>query len=221
MKKSIKTLLRLNVNTLYFNFKYLPFKQAIKLPFVVSNKLYFRKTSGKIFFDCPIRTGLVHIGFGEVGIFDNKKSRSIWDIAGTVIFKGKADIGHGSKISVGESGTLILGENFTVTAESTIITYSEVQFGNNCLLSWDILVMDTDLHKIRNSSGAILNEPQPILIGNDVWIGCRSLILKGATIPNGCIIGANSTISKKLESESCLYVGSPAKCIREDITWEM
>lgn len=137
----------------------------------------------------------MHIGFGEVGIFDNKKSRSIWDIAGTVIFKGKADIGHGSKISVGESGTLILGENFTVTAESTIVTYSEVQFGNNCLLSWDFLVMDTDLHKIRNSSGAILNEPQPILIGNDVWIGCRSLILKGATIPNGCIIGTNSTIT--------------------------
>ena len=221
MKKSIKNPLKLNFKTLYFNFKYLPFRQAVKLPFVISNKLYLRKTFGKVLLDCPISTGMVHIGYGEVGIFDDKKSRSVWDVAGTVIFKGKCHIGHGSKISVGEQGSLIFGENFTITAESTIVAYSEVRFGKNCLLSWDILVMDADLHKIKDKTGSVLNAPRPISIGNDVWIGCRCLILKGAIIPDGSILGANSTVSKKLESERCIYVGNPAESVREDITWEM
>lgn len=221
MNKSLKHLSRISIKTLYFNFKYLPFKQAVKLPIFVSKNLCLHQTAGSVILDCPIQTGLVRIGFGDIGIFDSKRSRSIWNVSGTVIFKGKTRIGHGSKISVGDTGTLILGENFTLTAESTIIAYSEVTFGKNCLLSWDILVMDTDLHKIKNRSGVVLNAPRSIQVGNDVWIGCRSLILKGASIPNGSIIGANSTISNLLETENGIYVGNPVKRIKEDITWEM
>lgn len=221
MKISLKILRRISIKTIYFNFKYLPLKQAIKLPIFVSKNLILQKTAGKVVLEGPIKTGLVRIGFGDTGIFDFKRSRGVWNVDGTVIFKGKTRIGHGSKISVDKDGTLTLGKNFEVTAESTIVAYSEVSFGENCLLSWDILVMDTDLHKIKNSSGDILNAPRPIFIGNNVWIGCRCLILKGASIPNGSIIGANSTISKKLVSERSIYRGNPAECSREDITWEM
>ena len=66
-----------------------------------------RVTGGKIIIDCPISTGLIQFGYGNVGVFDNKKSRSIWEVSGTVIFKGKCNIGHGSKISVGDCGKLI------------------------------------------------------------------------------------------------------------------
>jgi len=220
MKKYLRFLLRLNFKTIYFNLKYLPFRQAIKLPILVSNKVYLRVTSGKLIIDCPIRTGLIQLGYGNVGIFDNKKSRSIWEVSGTVIFKGKCNIGHGSKISVGSSGKLILGENFVTTAETSIVAFSEIQFGNNCLLSWDILVMDTDFHKLRDELGNIINMPKPIIIGDKVWIGCRCLVLKGTIIPNNCVIGADSIVSKVLEKDNCLYVGSPCKMVKENISWE-
>ncbi|GHV72139.1 hypothetical protein AGMMS49928_28010 [Spirochaetia bacterium] len=79
--------------------------------------------------------------------------------------------------------------------------------------------MDTDFHKILDKNNNIINVPQEIIIGNNVWIGCRSLILKGARIKDGSIIGANSTVVNELENENSIYVGNPTKCIRKDITW--
>lgn len=220
MTKYIKLLSKINFKTIYFNLKYFPLRQAIKLPVLVSGKVYLRKTSGKIKIDCPIRTGLILLGYENVGIFDDKKSRSIWEVSGEVIFKGKCNIGHGSKISVGNSGKLILGENFVITAESTIVAFTEIHFGDNCLLSWDILVMDTDFHKLKDETGIVINKPKPIIIGDKVWIGCRCLILKGSVIPNNCVIGADSIISRELEKENCLYVGNPCKMVKENISWE-
>jgi acetyltransferase-like isoleucine patch superfamily enzyme len=210
----------LNFKTVYFNFKYLPLKQAVKLPIWVSNKVFLLKTSGQIQFNCPIKAGLVRIGGGEVGIFDMKKSRSMWQVSGTVVFNGATCIGHGSKISIGDTGILEFGKNFNITAESSIVTFCHVKFGDRCLLSWDILVMDTDLHKIKDGTAKVTNVPSPIIIGNDVWIGCRCLILKGAKIPNGCVIGANSVVNKALDGEKSIFAGNPIRCIRENVTWE-
>jgi acetyltransferase-like isoleucine patch superfamily enzyme len=45
------------------------------------------------------------------------------------------------------------------------------------------------------------------------------LILKGAEIPDGCVIGANSSVSKKLEKEYALYVGQPCRLSKSGISW--
>lgn len=220
MKRFWRFLLKINLKTIYFNFKYLPFKQAIHLPILVSNKLYLRVCLGEIKIDAPLHLGMIQIGFGNVGLFDNKKSRSIWDVSGRVIFKGDCHIGHGSKISVGLNGNLIIGENLLVTAESTIVSFHEVEIGDNCLLSWDILIMDTDYHEIKDEQDKIINADSPVVIGNKVWIGCRTLVLKGAVIPNGSVIGANSVVTQKLETEHALYVGNPCKKTKENISWK-
>ena len=57
--------------------------------------------------------------------------------------------------------------------------------------------MDTDFHNIKNNeTSEIINFDKEITIGNNVWIGCRCLILKGVSIPNRSVIEAGSTISK-------------------------
>ena len=221
MKRFLKILQKINLKTIFFNFKYLPIKQAIKLPILISRKVYLREISGKILIKGPIRPGLIQLGYGNIGIFDNKKSRSIWEVSGTVIFKGRANIGHGSKISVGKNGELIRGENVIITAESSLVASKKIEFGNNCLLSWDILIMDTDSHIIKDNTGSIINYPKQITIGDNVWIGCRCLILKGAQIPDNCVIGADSIVNRLLENRNSLYAGSPVKLMKESITWEM
>ena len=219
----LRQFLKQNYKTIYFNFKYLQFKQAIEMPIRLSNKVYLRKTKGKIIINSPIKYEMIQIGFKDVGIFDEKISRSIWEVAGTVIFNGRTKIGHGSKISVGKEGTLIFGENFTITAESSIVAFSKIEFGKNCLLSWDVLIMDTDFHKIyeiNDFQKKRINFPKKILFGNNVWVGCRCLILKGSDIPNNCVIGANSVVSRKLQKENSIYVGNPVKLLKEEISWE-
>jgi len=65
-------------NTLRFNFKYFPFKQAIKLPVYVSHRVWLMQINGNIQIEGPIRRGMITIGFGRIGIFDRQNSRSIW-----------------------------------------------------------------------------------------------------------------------------------------------
>ncbi|WP_410240498.1 acyltransferase [Sphingobacterium thalpophilum] len=57
-------------------------------------------------------------------------------------------------------------------------------------------------------------------IGNNVWIGCRCLILKGSHIPDNCVVGANSLVSKRLETKSAVYGGEALRILKEEIIWE-
>lgn len=219
-KNLLSVIKELSFKTLYFNFRYLPFKQAIRLPIFLSKNVYLMHAGGKININFPVRSRSIRIGYKGVGIFDHEHSRTIWNVYGNVTFKGKANIGHGSKISVGENGQLILGNNFTITAETSLITTErKIQFGSNCLISWETLVMDSDFHKIYNDKREIINSPKDISIGNDVWIGCRCLILKGSTIPNNSIIAANSLVNKALFGEYKSFGGQPAKELKDKLEW--
>lgn len=212
----------LNFKTFYFNFKYLPFNQAIKFPILISRYTYLKNCTGNIKINSKkIKTGMIGIGKNGVGIFDEKKSRSIWEVSGQVIFSGKCIIGHGSKISVGDTACLEFGDNFVITAESSIVCQKKITFGNDCLLSWEILIMDTDFHKIKSLDGNILNPSSEIFIGNHVWIGCKSLILKGSVISDNNIIGANSLVSSKLLQSNSVYAGNPVRIVKQDISWEL
>lgn len=211
----------INIKTLYFNFKYLPFKDALKLPIFISSNVYLLETKGEIILNCPIKTGTIQIGFGKIGIFDRKRSRSIWQVSGKVIFNGIANIGHGSKISINNDAVLELGNNFTITAETEIVAQKHIKIGNDVLMSWNCLVMDTDFHKIYNKNNICINSPQPIIIGDKVWIGCRTVILKGSNIADNSIIGANSLVNKDISSQSGIFGGNPIKFIKEDVNWQV
>lgn len=187
------------------------------LPVLVSHRTYLSQMKGEIIIEKPTRFG-VKIGFGEVGIFDKQRSRSIWKVTGKLVFKGKANIGHGSKISV--SGKMEIGEEFSITAESTIVCEEKITFGRNVLISWDTLIMDTDFHSILDESGQRINENQQISIEDYVWIGCRCTILKGTLIPPQNIIAANSVVTSNFKNCNSVIGGIPAKTLKENIYWE-
>lgn len=219
-----KTFLKLfthNLNTLRFNYHYFPLKVAIRVPVLISSNVVLSNLSGKVFIEEPIYRGKIKIGYGDVGIFDKKLSRSIWQVSGIVKFNGTAIIGHGSKISVGKDAELVIGNNFVVTAETSIITFKSIVIGNDCLLSWQCLIMDTDFHKIKDKNGSIINSPASIAFGNNVWLGARCLVLKGADIPSYSVIGAGSTVTGKLSGESQVFAGSPVKPVRSEVSWEL
>lgn len=221
MKRLSKILKVLNFKTIYFNFSYLPFKDAIRFPFLIASKVYLKNLKGKVVLQGPVRFGMVKIGLGDIGIFDHLRARGVWDVSGEVVFNGSANIGHGAKISVGPSGVLELGDNFQITAETSIACHHQITFGADCLLSWETLIMDTDFHPIEDQNGQIINPPQPIIVQDRVWIGCRCTILKGSFIASRSVVGANSVVAKKLEKENALYTGNPVVCIKENINWRL
>jgi acetyltransferase-like isoleucine patch superfamily enzyme len=217
---NLRKILRIGIKTLYINFKYLPLKQAILLPIWVSQRCYLLKLSGEIIIKNKITPGMIQIGYGNIGIFDMKRSRSILQILGKIIFNGKASIGHGCKLSIVNNGILEIGKNLTISAETSIICHKGIKIGNDCLFSWDVLLIDTDLHNITDETHEVINKPKQINIGDKVWIGCRSLILKGVDIPSGNIIAANSTIHSTQLVENAIIGGNPTRTLKNNINWE-
>lgn len=224
MVNSIVTCLRkiyqLNFKTLYFNFRYLPFKEAVIFPFFVSRHVVFHRLKGNIIIPGIKTMGMIRIGKDGIGIFDNRYSRTVLDINGSIIFHGNAVIGQGSKISVGHEGVVEIGQNFRITAQATIISYCNIKIGDNCLISWNVQLMDTDFHSIYDDRMLRLNYNKPIIIGSDVWIGCGVSILKGAIIPNGCVIASSSTIAGVLEKQNAVYLSKcDVRSVKTNILW--
>lgn len=211
-------LLRSIPKTLRFNFHYFPFKTALRLPVIVSHRTYLRELHGKVSLPEDADTACVKIGFGDVGHYDRKRSRTIWQVSGEVDFKGKASIGHGSKISV--RGRLELGKLFNITAESTIVCAKEIRFGDDCLVSWDVVVMDTDEHPIYNKENERINEDRPIVVGDHVWIGCKCMLLKGAEVPNNSILAAGTSLRSAFHGEDQIIGGNPPSILKREVRWK-
>lgn len=95
-----------------------------------------------------------------------------------------------------------------------------ITIGDECMFAREIMIRNNDGHVILDkNTKEILNPPEDIIIGNNVWIGMRVLIFKGSIIPNGSVVGAMSMVNKKFDEENILIAGSPAVKIRSDIEW--
>ncbi len=223
MGKALKYLFSVNLlSTLLFNFRYFSVKTALRFPVILSGRVSFNALKGNVSLKGPVKTGMIRFGEDILGIHD-KRISTVFNIHGNLWFLGKARFGRGVSISVGNEGTLQFGRNLTITGKSTIVASGKksVTFGDGCLISWDVLIMNTDFHNIfAMQNQRCLNEPKDVFIGNHVWIGCRSTILKGTVLPDHSVIGANTVISKALEKEHTIYAGVPVKSIKNDIYWE-
>lgn len=203
--------------SIYVNFRLLPFSQAIRLPIIVSRKTKLQSLSGQVFLE-KVQTGMIRIGFGNMQMLDYRYDRTLLCIEGTITFKGKCKIGMASRLIV--YGDLILGENFLISGDATIICNKKIHIGDNSTLAWESIVMDTDHHEIFDECGKHLNPDQAVSIGSNVWIGARSFILKGTSISDGCIIGANTTLTHSLDAKNAVIAGNPPRIIRQGITWQ-
>ena len=205
------------LKSLRFSLHYFPFREALRLPILVARGCRIIKFDGAVKAECPVRTGLIRLGYSGLGTLDPKYKRTLWELTGLIVLKGVACIGKGSRISVG--GELTLGDGFNITGGCTIICKKKIDIGANCLFSWDTLIMDTDFHPIYDEDGRVVNEDRPVHIGDKVWIGCRSTVLKGAVIPDGSVIAAASTITRKLPKGDSIYGGVGGELLKTDIKW--
>jgi len=115
----------------------------------------------------------------------------------------------------GAKKTLIIGDNCEMGDLTHIVAHERVEIGNNVLIASKCFISDTN-HGIY--SGDIQDLPEtspnlrklvsrPVKIGDNVWIGENAVILAGSEIGDGCIIGANSIVTKKIPNH-CIVVSN-------------
>ena len=96
-------------------------------------------------------------------------------------------------------------------------TLGIVHIGDHVLMGRDCIGI-TRNHQFMDKTQLIAQQgytqDEPIIIGNDVWLGHRVTILPGVHIADGCVIGAGSVVTKSTEAYG-VYAGNPAKKIKE------
>jgi acetyltransferase-like isoleucine patch superfamily enzyme len=99
---------------------------------------------------------------------------------------------------------------------------SRIIIGNNCVISTECIFRCGDGHTVIDSeTGEPLNEPRDVIIGNHVWIGARTMLLKGTYIPGDSIVGAMSLVNRAFDEDNIMIAGTPARIIKHDVNWDM
>ena len=205
------------LKTLYFNFHYLPFSQAIKLPFILTN-IRFVSLKGEVIIQSnKIRTGMIRIGgMGRNNWCQNPVSKLDF-MGGRLVFYGKAILSSGIHIRVHKDALLEIGDKIGSASNLNLLCYYHIKLGNSVKLGWDITIMDTDYHPIVDLySGRPSKIYAPVVIGNNCWIGAKVFIRKGTKLPDNTIVSSCTVLDRKykIAPNSVLY-GFPATVIAE------
>lgn len=109
--------------------------------------------------------------------------------------------GEGSHISIGNNcrinGAFIHAKDF-------------IEIGNNCVIASGVNIIDSNAHLVHSLDRTTGSDtPRGISIGNNVWIGLNSIILKGTTIGDNCVISAGSVVKGRFDCNSIIQ-GNPA-----------
>lgn len=205
--------------TIYYNIKIFGFRKGLRIKVLFHYKTNVNVHRGGIEVFDSAGSGAVKIGFGGTdGIVGQSSSIIIRN--GKVKFLGKANLASGVSIRA-DKGCITFGDNFSCNKNCFFSSNSLVKFGNDVLLGWNISIRDGDGHPIWTSN--VKNDDcSPIMIGNHVWIAADVDILKGAMVPDGCIVACRSLVTKKFDDKfkDSVIGGIPAKCIKTNIKWE-
>lgn len=125
------------------------------------------------------------------------------------ISEGRLSIGNafkmrdGAKIRVRKGAECIIGNNVSVNSNNMIACHERVVIGDNVQLSPNVQIYDHD-HDFRAKEGlaALKYKTSPIEIGNNVWIGANTVILRGTKIGDNCVVGAGCVLKGNFPANS-------------------
>ena len=122
-----------------------------------------------------------------------------------------------SKIIVYDNATFVVGNNVGIS-QSAIVSHCSVIIGDNVDIGGGCVIYTSDFHSL-DWRIRITKEDQkkkknaPVIIKDNVFIGARSMILKGVVIGENSIVGAGSVVTKSIPANQ-IWAGNPARFIR-------
>lgn len=136
------------------------------------------------------------------------------------------DIGQGCQLAGGfvcrSSHTrLLIGDKTTMMgATITMHEPGTIRIGTDCMFAAEVRMDTSDMHSIIDvATGRRINPPGDLEIGEHVWLGFGTYVLKGARIGAHSIVGARAVVSGEVPPNS-LAVGVPARVVRSGVSWD-
>jgi acetyltransferase-like isoleucine patch superfamily enzyme len=157
----------------------------------------------------------------EGGVVEVKQSHfRVLNIVINYLERRYREIRHDLTHKQVNSHNIIIGHNSGINEYSVLEagSRSKIIIGNNVQIGSHTVIVTLD-HIYLNKKKTIMNQghiQEDITIGNDIWIGARVTILRGSHIPDGCVIGACSLVTRHdVLKPNCVYVGNPLKKINK------
>lgn len=115
------------------------------------------------------------------------------------------------------NGKIQIGDNVGLSSV-TIYSSLSIKIEENVMIGAGVSIYDTDFHSLkfteRNSENDLITAKKaPIVIKKNVFIGAKSIVLKGVTIGENSIIGAGSVVTRNVPANQ-IWAGNPARYIK-------
>lgn len=112
---------------------------------------------------------------------------------------------------------IFIGNNVGISG-ATIYARKEITIGDNTMVGGNVKILDNDFHPIeveaRNQDMKEKIAAKPIVIGENCFIGCNAIVLKGTVLGAGCVVGAGAVVSGTFEANNVI-AGNPARVVRK------
>jgi acetyltransferase-like isoleucine patch superfamily enzyme len=135
---------------------------------------------------------------------------------GCLAIRGTVTVSCGTRIVIAENARLEIGDQTFIHYDSAITCWEHIAIGADCGVSWNVNIIDGNGHELI-IGGKPRPRTRPLTIGDHVWIG-TGVIIVGASVGDGSVLGAGSVISSSVPAKA-LVTGNPAQVVREDVSW--
>lgn len=208
------------IRSFYFCFRYLPLKQALKLPIFLHTPVKVCKLQkGNILFQGKVSSRQVEFVEGIAG-FPALPANIYIEPDSSLIFSGKTLISKGCTLRIDSGGTLKIGKDFVANKNTAIRCSDNISFLDDVMIGWNNEINDNDGHPIY-IDGEKIQQTSGISIGPHVWITSHVRINKGVVIPEGCIVAKGAIVTKAHTTPNTLIGGVPAKDIKQGVDWSI
>ena len=128
------------------------------------------------------------------------------DRGGQLFWGQMLKVRSGCKVRVRKNAKLAVGDNFSMSNNGVITARESIRIGSNVQFGPGVLVYDHDHdYKAHGGLAAKKYKTSPIEIGDNVWIGANSIILRGTKIGSNCVVAAGTIVRGEIPDGSLVY----------------